>query len=438
MKLSKQFLSVLIFATTIPQFANAAEVQLDKIEAVVNNELVLASDMKNMKRDLIARYKENGEALPNQGNIDKQILDKLISDKLQLQIAERIGLRLSDAQIDQTIEEMAKEKGQSLSEMRSDIAAAGINYKAFVNNIRDELTINEVRQVQVRRRINISDQEVQQVIDRINEAGQQSTELKFAHILLKVSDDASAETKLAIDEKAQQLAQQIENGADIKQLALTNSEGPKALEGGDWGWRKMDDIPSLFAENLTESNKQGDIIGPFHSRLGIHIIQILDKKGGENIMTEEVNARHILVKPTIIMSDEKAKTLLEKLRQEIVDGTKTFDELAKQYSQDPGSAVKGGELGWADPNMYVPEFRDLAKSQPIGEISQPFHTMHGWHLLQVIDKRESDTTESATKQKAYSMIFRQRFPAEAYAWLNEIRQEAYIKINNPDYIIEEE
>ena len=438
MKLSKQFLSVLIFATTIPQFANAAEVQLDKIEAVVNNELVLASDMKNMKRDLIARYKENGEALPDQGNIDKQILDKLISDKLQLQIAERIGLRLSDAQIDQTIEEMAKEKGQSLSEMRSDIAAAGINYKAFVNNIRDELTINEVRQVQVRRRINISDQEVQQVIDRINEAGQQSTELKFAHILLKVSDDASAETKLAIDEKAQQLAQQIENGADIKQLALTNSEGPKALEGGDWGWRKMDDIPSLFAENLTESNKQGDIIGPFHSRLGIHIIQILDKKGGENIMTEEVNARHILVKPTIIMSDEKAKTLLEKLRQEIVDGTKTFDELAKQYSQDPGSAVKGGELGWADPNMYVPEFRDLAKSQPIGEISQPFHTMHGWHLLQVIDKRESDTTESATKQKAYSMIFRQRFPAEAYAWLNEIRQEAYIKINNPDYIIEEE
>ncbi len=438
MNLSKQFLSVLILATTLPQLVNAAEVQLDKIEAVVNNELVLTSDMTNMKRDLITRYKENGETLPNQGNIDKQILDKLISDRLQLQIADRIGLRLSDAQVDQTIEEMAKKKGQSLAQMRSDITNSGVNYKAFVNNIRDELTINEVRQIQVRRRINISDQEVQQVVDRINEAGEQSTELKFAHILLKVSDDASAEKKLAIDEKAQQLAQQIENGADIKQLALANSEGPKALEGGDWGWRKMDDIPSLFAENLTESNKQGDIIGPFHSRLGVHIIQILDKKGDENIMTEEVNARHILVKPTIIMSDEKAKALLEKLRQEIVDGTKTFDELAKQYSQDPGSAVKGGELGWADPNMYVPEFRDLAKSQPIGEISQPFHTMHGWHLLQVIDKRESDTTESATKQKAYSMIFRQRFPAEAYAWLNEIRQEAYIKINNPEYIIEEE
>jgi len=438
MKFSKQLLSVLILATTLPQFVNAAEVQLDKIEAVVNNELILDSDMKNMKRDLVARYKENGETLPNQGNIDKQILDKLISDRLQLQIADRIGLRLSDAQVDQTIEEMAKKKGQTLAQMRSDLAASGINYKNFVNNIRDELTINEVRQVQVRRRINISDQEVQQVVDRINQAGEQSTELKFAHILLKLSDDASAEKKLAVDQKAQQLAQQIKDGADIKQLALTNSEGPKALEGGDWGWRKMEDIPSLFVENLKETNKPGDIIGPFNSRLGVHIIQILDKKGSENIMTEEVNARHILVKPTIIMSDEKAKVLLEKLRQEIIDGTKTFDQLAKQYSQDPGSAVKGGELGWADPNMYVPEFRDLAKSQPIGDISQPFHTMHGWHLLQVLDKRESDTTESATKQKAYNMIFRQRFPAEAYAWLNEIRQEAYIKINNPDYIIEEE
>ena len=438
MKLTKQFLSVLILATTLPHVVNAAEVQLDKIEAVVNNELVLTSDMKNMKRDLIARYKENGETLPNQGNIDKQILDKLISDRLQLQIAERIGLRINDAQVDQTIEEMAKKKGQSLAQMRADLTASGINYKSFVNNIRDELTINEVRQIQVRRRINISDQEVEQVVDRINQAGEQSTELKFAHILLKLSDDASAEKKLAVDQKAQKLAQELENGADIKQLALANSEGPKALEGGDWGWRKMEDIPSLFVENLKETNKPGDIIGPFNSRLGVHIIQILDKKGGENVITEEVNARHILVKPTIIMSDEKAKQLLEKLRQEIVDGTKTFEELAKQYSQDTGSAVKGGELGWADPNMYVPEFRDLAQSQPIGEISQPFHTMHGWHILQVLDKRESDTTESATKQKAYTMIFRQRFPAEAYAWLNEIRQEAYIKINNPDYIIEEE
>ena len=438
MKLTKRFLSVLVLASTLPQLATAAEVQLDKIEAVVNKELILSSDMSNLKRDLITRYQDSGQTLPDPKNIDKQILDKLISDKLQLQIAERIGLRISDAQLDQTITEMAKKQNKTLNELRADIEASGTNYKAFVANIRDELTINEVRQVQVRRRINISDQEIQQVVDRIKEQGEQTTEFHFAHILLKLSPEASEEKRIAVTDEANSLVEKIENGADIKQLAIANSEGPKALEGGDWGWRKLDSIPSLFVENLQESNKKGDIIGPFNTRMGVHIIQVLDKKGNDNVITEEVNARHILVKPTIILSDEKAKLLLSTLRQQILSGTKTFDELAKEYSQDPGSAVKGGELGWADPNMYVPEFRDLAQSQAIGEISQPFHTMHGWHILQVLDKRESDTTESATKQKAYSMLFRQRFPAEAYAWLNEIRQEAYIKINNPAYIIEEE
>ncbi|WP_166372045.1 peptidylprolyl isomerase SurA [Psychromonas sp. SA13A] len=438
MKLTKRFLSVLVLASTLPQLATAAEVQLDKIEAVVNKELILSSDMSNLKRDLITRYQDSGQTLPDPKNIDKQILDKLISDKLQLQIAERIGLRISDAQLDQTITEMAKKQNKTLNELRADIEASGTNYKAFVANIRDELTINEVRQVQVRRRINISDQEIQQVVDRIKEQGEQTTEFHFAHILLKLSPEASEEKRVAVTDEANSLVEKIENGADIKQLAIANSEGPKALEGGDWGWRKLDSIPSLFVDNLQESNKKGDIIGPFNTRMGVHIIQVLDKKGNDNVITEEVNARHILVKPTIILSDEKAKLLLTTLRQQILSGTKTFDELAKEYSQDPGSAVKGGELGWADPNMYVPEFRDLAQSQAIGEISQPFHTMHGWHILQVLDKRESDTTESATKQKAYSMLFRQRFPAEAYAWLNEIRQEAYIKINNPAYIIEEE
>tara|TARA_R110001583_G_scaffold11613_9_gene52248 strand:+ start:43147 stop:44463 length:1317 start_codon:yes stop_codon:yes gene_type:complete len=438
MKLTKRFLSVLILASALPQFTVAAEVQLDKIEAVVNKELILSSDIKNLKRDLIKRYQESGQSLPEKENIDKQLLDKLISDRLQLQIAERTGLRISDAQLDQTIVEIAKKRNKSLTEMRADLEATGINYKAFVNNVRDELTINEVRQVQVRRRINISDQEVQQVIDRINKEGEQTTEFYFAHILLKVSPEASSEKKLAVVQEANKLIQSIENGADIKQLALTNSDGPKALEGGDWGWRKMDAIPSLFVDNFEETNKKGDIIGPFNSKMGVHIIQILDKKGNENVITEEVNARHILVKPSIILSDEKAKTLLETLRQQILDGTKTFDQIAKEYSQDPGSAVKGGELGWADPNMYVPEFRDLAQSLAVGEMSPPFHTIHGWHILQVMNKRQSDITENATKQKAYSLLFRQRFPAEAYAWLNEIRQEAYIKITNPAYIIEEE
>ncbi|MEG3753863.1 peptidylprolyl isomerase SurA [Psychromonas arctica] len=437
MNLSKRILSALIVVSTLSPFANAAEIEVDKIEAVVNNELILTSDMISMKRDLTKRYQESGQSLPDPKNLDKQVLDKLISDRLQLQIAERIGLRINDSQVDQTIAEIAKNRGTTVSGLREELASSGINYKAFVGNIRDELTINEVRQIQVRRRISISDQEVEQVINRIKQAGEEKTELRFAHILLKVAEDASPEEKLTTDKKAEKLAEQIKNGANIQTLAVANSEGPKAGDGGDWGWRKLDDIPSLFAEQLSETNTKGEVVGPFHTRLGVHIIKVLDKKGGQNIMTEEVKSRHILIKPSIILSEEKTQALLAKLRQQILDGTKTFEELAKQYSQDPSSAVRGGDLGWADPNVYVPEFRDIAQTQEIGEISQPFQTTHGWHILQVLDKRESDTTESATKQKAYNLIYRQRFPAEAYAWLNELRQEAYIKITNPEYIIEE-
>ena len=437
MKFTKQLLSIFILASTLPSLVNAAEVQLDNIEAVVNKEVILSSDMRNLKKDLIQRYQQSGQTLPDKDNIDKQILDKLITDSLQLQVAEQIGLRISDTQLDQTLAEMAKKQNTTLAKMRTDLEASGGSYAQLIENIRNELTINEVRQIQVRRRINITDQEVEQVIERITQAGQESTEFNFAHILLKVSDSASAAQKAAIDKEAASLVEKINKGEDIKQLALTYSEGPKALEGGDWGWRNMETMPSLFAEEINDSNQKGDVIGPFHSDLGVHIIQILDKKGGESVMTEEVNARHILIKPSIILSDEKAQALLKNIRQQILDGSKSFEALAREYSQDPGSAVKGGNLGWADPSIYVPEFRELAQSQEVGVISQPFHTDHGWHILQVMDKRESDTTEAATKQKAYTLIFRQRFPAEAYAWLNELRQEAYIKINNPDYIIEE-
>ncbi|HEY5714781.1 MAG TPA: peptidylprolyl isomerase, partial [Psychromonas sp.] len=313
----------------------------------------------------------------------------------------------------------------------------GKNYAAFVDSVRDELTINEIRQIEIRRRITISDQEVEQMVKRINAAGQKNTQFNFVHIMLKLDKESSAEEQQRVAQKAQDLIKKIKRGENISQLAILYSQGPKASEGGEWGWRTINEMPTLFADLFSEQNtNKGDVIGPFKSDLGLHIIKIVDKKGAESVMTAEVNARHILIKSNIILSDEKAKQLLAGYRQDIIDGRKTFAALAQEFSQDPGSAVKGGELGWADPNMYVPEFRDLSLSLPIGEISQPFRTMHGWHILEVMDRRESDTTVQATKQRAYGMLFQQRFPAEVYAWMNEIRQEAYIKINNPKYIIE--
>jgi len=437
MKLIKNILLPFVCMVLITPNLFAESKPLDKIEAVVNQEVILASDIKRMQKQIKSRYTESGKALPADSTLKKQILDKLIGDRLQLQIAQRIGLRINDAQLQQTLQQIASEKGVTLAQLQNNLEQKGESYAAFADGIRDELTINEIRQIQVRRRINISDQEVQQMVKRLNEQGQKTTKFKFAHILLKVNNDSSAEQQQAIDKQTKELLAKIKQGEDISALAIHYSQGPKALEGGNWGWRSIDEIPTIFADVFNDiTTKKGDIIGPFRSDLGLHIIKVLDKKGSTNVMTVEVKARHILLKSNIILSDAKAQKILQGYRQAIIDGTETFTDLAAKHSQDPGSAVKGGELGWADPNMYVPEFKNMALTLPIGEISAPFHTMHGWHILQVMDKRESDTTEQATKQKAYAILFKQRFPAEVYAWMNEIRQEAYIKINNPDYIIE--
>ena len=410
---------------------------IDKIEAVVNQEVILSSDIVRMHQNISERYAQEGKALPEGTILKQQILDKLITDSLQLQIADRMGLRIKDAQVNQTLQEIASKQGTTIKQMKSEMLLKGESYNAFADNVRNEITINEVRQIQVRRRINISDQEVEQMIKRLHDQGNKLTKFNFVHILLKQGDDTSAEGVKKQEEDANAIIKKIKAGEDINALAAKYSQGPKAAEGGDWGWRTINEIPSLFASAFDDiKTKKGDIIGPFKSSMGLHIIKIVDKQGSESVMTLEVNARHILIKTSIILSDEKAIKMLNEFRDEILSGKKTFAELAEANSQDPGSAVKGGELGFADPTMYVPEFRDQAINMKVGEITPPFKTMHGWHILEVIAKRQSDTTDDATKQKAYSILFRQRFPAEVYAWLNEIREEAYIKINNPEYVIE--
>ena len=436
MKLIKNILLPFICATLLTPPVFAEEMPLDKIEAVVNQDVILTSDLTRLEKEIKNNYKKNNKPLPNGNDLKKQLLDKLITDRLQLQIADRVGLRINDAQLKQALQQVVSDKGITLTQYQQQLEKKGESYQAFVDTIRNELTINEIRQIQVRQRIHISDQEVLQMVDRLNEQGHKTTQFHFAHILLKINNNSSVETQTAVDQQAKQLLAKLKKGENATALATKYSQGPKALQGGDWGWLAIDDMPTLFSGLFDDKKtKKDDIIGPFRSEIGVHLIKILDKKGSQNITTTEVNARHILIKPNIIVSDQKAEELLSKYRQAIIDGKQTFASLANEYSQDPGSAIKGGDLGWADPNGYVPEFKSRALSLPIGEISKPFRTVHGWHILQVTDKRESDTTEQALKQKAYYILFKQRFPEETYTWINEIRQEAYIKINNPNYII---
>ena len=252
---------------------------LDKIEAVVNQEVILSSDIKRMQTDIVARYAKNDQKLPANDELQKQILDKLISDRLQLQIAEKIGLRIDDARLDQTLQQIAKEQNLTLAQLQEQITKRGDNYVAFVDSVRDEITINEIRQIQVRRRINISEQEIEQMVIRLNEQVEKDTQFHFAHIMLKIDNDASESRKQSIIEQSNELANKINQGADIQSLAIEFSQGPKAIDGGDWGWKTINEIPTLFANVFDEQEtKKGDLIGPFQSKVGVHLIKVLDKK----------------------------------------------------------------------------------------------------------------------------------------------------------------
>lgn len=414
-------------------------VRIDKIEAIVNQEVILTSDMTRLQKNITKRYAQLGKKLPLDNILKQQILNKLITDRLQLQIANKIGLHINNAQVDQTLLEIAAKKGQTMLQMKAKMKLKGESYNAFSDNVRDELTMNELRQMEIRRRINITDQEVKQMIKFIHKQGNQKTKFHFVHIMLKKSEDNSPATAKKITNEANLIIKKLKAGSNANALAIRYSQGPKASKGGDWGWRTITDIPSFIASAFDDiKTKKGDIIGPFKSKIGTHIIKIIDKKGDDSVMTLQVKARHILIKPSIILSDDKVVAMLNTYRKQIIDGKKTFAELAEAHSQDPGSAVKGGNLGWADPNMYLPAFKEKATTMAIGKISRPFKTIEGWHILEILDRRKADTTQEATKRRAYNILVQQRFPAEVYAWLNEIRQQAYIKIINPKYIIKTE
>jgi len=407
--------------------AQAELTKLDEVIAIVNEEVILASDVNALTSSVTKRATKAGQTLPSQEILTQQALDKLIIDSLQLQMAKKMGMRISNAQLDDTLNNIAKDNNQTVEQLRESILADGGNFNDYKEELRIQLLTNEVQRMQMRRRITISDQDVDNLLAIINEQGQKNIQYRVSHIMLRVPNDADSATMEALQTKISDIQTQLNAGEVFSSLALAVSAGPKALDGGDWGWMNINEMPTLFAEAVTNA-KKGDIIGPIRSGAGLHIIKITDMRGVETVMTKEVNARHILVKPSVILSDDKAKSLLNDYLARIKSGDADFAELAKAYSDDTGSALKGGELGWADPNIYVPAFKLALKDLKKGEISPAFRSSHGWHIVQLLDRRTQDTTDKANRQKAWQLLYNRRAAEESQAWLNELKQEAYIRI----------
>jgi peptidyl-prolyl cis-trans isomerase SurA len=355
-------------------------------------------------------------------------MERLIIEQLQLQEAASLRITVDDLTLDRALESIAKRNNLTLAQFRDALARDGYTFKTFRNNIRNEMLISRLRKARVNDRITITQREVDEFLQA--ETNQTDTDRKYRlrHILLGVPDAASPETIQSIREKANALNEELRAGANFMQKAITLSDGQQALEGGDLGWRKIGQVPTLFVAEV-RSMQVGDIAGPIQSPAGFHFIKLEQAEGGEQRIITQTLARHILIQPSAIRSDEDARKRLTQLRERIELGD-DFAQLARANSDDKGTAIKGGELPWAGPNTFAPQFEEaMAELQP-NQISEPFKTRFGWHILQVLDRREHDDTENYQRNQAREQIFKRKIEEETELWLRRLRDEAFVELRD--------
>ncbi|ENJ2803880.1 peptidylprolyl isomerase SurA [Salmonella enterica] len=424
----KNWKTLLLGIAMIANTSFAAPQVVDKVAAVVNNGVVLESDVDGLMQSVKLNAGQAGQQLPDDATLRHQILERLIMDQIILQMGQKMGVKITDEQLDQAIANIAKQNNMTMDQMRSRLAYDGLNYSTYRNQIRKEMIISEVRNNEVRRRITVLPQEVDALAKQIGTQNDASTELNLSHILIALPENPTSEQVNDAQRQAESIVEEARNGADFGKLAITYSADQQALKGGQMGWGRIQELPGIFAQALSTA-KKGDIVGPIRSGVGFHILKVNDLRGqSQSISVTEVHARHILLKPSPIMTDQQARLKLEEIAADIKNGKTTFAAAAKEYSQDPGSANQGGDLGWATPDIFDPAFRDALTKLHKGQISAPVHSSFGWHLIELLDTRKVDKTDAAQKDRAYRMLMNRKFSEEAATWMQEQRASAYVKI----------
>ncbi|EAV3441808.1 peptidylprolyl isomerase SurA [Salmonella enterica] len=424
----KNWKTLLLGIAMIANTSFAAPQVVDKVAAVVNNGVVLESDVDGLMQSVKLNAGQAGQQLPDDATLRHQILERLIMDQIILQMGQKMGVKITDEQLDQAIANIAKQNNMTMDQMRSRLAYDGLNYSTYRNQIRKEMIISEVRNNEVRRRITVLPQEVDALAKQIGTQNDASTELNLSHILIALPENPTSEQVNDAQRQAESIVEEARNGADFGKLAITYSADQQALKGGQMGWGRIQELPGIFAQALSTA-KKGDIVGPIRSGVGFHILKVNDLRGqSQSISVTEVHARHILLKPSPIMNDQQARLKLEEIAADIKSGKTTFAASAKEYSQDPGSANQGGDLGWATPDIFDPAFRDALTKLHKGQISAPVHSSFGWHLIELLDTRKVDKTDAAQKDRAYRMLMNRKFSEEAATWMQEQRASAYVKI----------
>ncbi|WP_020208116.1 peptidylprolyl isomerase [Gilvimarinus chinensis] len=409
-----------------------AETQvLDRVIAIVDDGVVLQSEFDERKNAVLQRLQGQYDQLPPMDVLEQQILDQLILEQLQLEEAARYGIEIPDQQLNNTLQQIMANNGMSsMDELAASLAADGMTLDQLREKVRRDLLLNQVQQGVVNNRIRVTEQEIDNFLSSSDGKFATSPDYRLGHILISVSGSSTPDEVEAAKQEAESLYQRLQDGADFAQLAISNSDDQTALEGGDLGWRKLAQLPELFAD-VVDGLEVGEVSKPIRSGAGFHLLKNFEQRGGGEQLVQQTKARHILIKTSEIMDDETAQEKLSDIKQQIEDGA-DFAEMARENSEDIGSMLNGGDLGWANPGTFVPAFEAAMAETEIGGIAGPFKSQFGWHILQVVDRRQEDLSDVVIRNKAAQMMRERRFNEELQVWQLELRDNAYIDIKDVD------
>jgi peptidyl-prolyl cis-trans isomerase SurA len=399
---------------------------LDRVVAIVDKDVVLESELNERKAAIIERLRGQYQQLPSDDVLKKQILDQLIIERIELGLAERYEITITEEEIDQSVARILQKNQITLEQLTADLQRQGLSLNGLREQMRDEITINNLQQGVVNSRIKINEQDINNFLASSDGKYATSPDYHLSHILIAVSSSADTDAVASAEKLAKDIYERLLKGADFSQLAIAHSNDQAALQGGDIGWRKLAQLPEIFGEQVAKLTP-GQVSAPFRSGAGFHIIKNIEQRGGGEQLVEQTHARHILVKTSEILDDRQAREKLLTLKERIEKG-EDFAKLARDNSEDTASMLSGGDLGWATRGMFVAEFEEAMANTSIGNISRPFKSQFGWHILQVLERRKEDMSDQMKRNQAAQLLRSRRFDEEFQLWLTQIRSEAYVEI----------
>lgn len=421
----KQISIIAILLLGLPTLSMATPTSIDKVIAIVEEDVITQRELEARKQLIRVEFAQASRNLPDEETLHRQVLESMISDSILLQEAKARGIQITEGQLNQAMQKISRDNNMNLTEFRQVLIGRGIDYEKYRESLRKELIVTSLQRRYSARTATVSDEEVDEFLRR-NEDGGAEYEYRLAHILVALPDAASPEQVTAAQNKADEILGKLDQGVEFEQLANEYSSGSNALRGGDLGWRKKAEIPSLFTDAVLPM-EVGEYAGPFRSASGYHIVYLADRKNAQQVLSEQVRSSHILLRPNEILSEDEARNRLLEFRQRILDG-EDFERLAKLYSIDYGSGAEGGDIGWMGKGDTVKEYQDITDTLEVGKLSQPFRSQFGWHLVEVTDRRTVDETAESKREKIYSQLLQQKQREVFEIWQKKLRDEAYVVI----------